>query len=83
MKVTQELTTRRSTTVSPDALIAEFGEEWRDYMEGGEGEATEEDRVEFVRESVHVMGGDFFEEDAPWIVDSVDVDEDMTVTVAP
>ena len=78
--VTVEETMRFDATIDADALIESFVSEWEDFMR--DDEPTNDDKWEFVKECLDVMGAqDFFAPDSPWVLDLKE-DNDLDVRMA-
>ena len=79
MKVTYEESHMWSADVDADRLLAEFSDEWAEFMRGDE--PSNDDVTDFVKECIAEQGRDFFSSSlAPWASNVIsDVDADIEV----
>jgi hypothetical protein len=84
MRVTVEETVRKTADVDVDVLIDHFRSEWEDFLRGDPdiGEPTDEDKREWLDDTIGVMGmADFFlPNESPWI-SNLEEDTELDVRI--
>ena len=69
-------------TVDVDAFVKVFEMEWKDYIENEDFAMVDDDtKREFIKDSIHEMGTDFFEVDAHAYMKSCYTDTDLEVEI--